>query len=505
MKFVKYSSSDWMSSALGLVDLTNKPKSSSKVVVKCSKCDYSKSVVLIEHARAVTKQSIYTDTYLCNRCLNLVPEYIEKLSQSKAAGLAKLSVGASERSAALWKDPAYRAKRSVKMSDDTKKKLSDAIKKKFDEDQEYRDKISAARKKYWEDSEYRVARTISFDDFVSRAIDVHGQKYEYARSDYFNYSSKVAITCRVHGQFIQRASHHLSYGNGCPSCAFESKSSSQERSIKDWVSSLGFATIGNDRDIIKGLELDIVVPSVKLAIEFHGIYWHSYSQPELPWQKNLCAIKCDLAGEAGYSLLQFYDSEWNQSQDIVKSIILHKLGLSTRVHARKCSLSVISEDQACLFFNSNHLQGHRPSSFYVGLLDSDGVAAAMAVSRHKNGHELMRYANRIGCVVSGGFSRLLKYSIDRLGVRHLLSYADRRYSPCANTYVSNGFKYCGVTKPNYYYFKNGITYSRQSFQKNKLKSVLEVFDDKLSESQNMFNNKYRRYWDAGHHRLIFNV
>ena len=31
----------------------------------------------------------------------------------------------------------------------------------------------------------------------------------------------------------------------------------------------------NDRTILKPLELDIVLPSIKLAIEYDGVYWHS--------------------------------------------------------------------------------------------------------------------------------------------------------------------------------------------------------------------------------------
>ena len=33
--------------------------------------------------------------------------------------------------------------------------------------------------------------------------------------------------------------------------------------------------IENDRQLIKPYELDIVIPELKLAIEFNGDYWHS--------------------------------------------------------------------------------------------------------------------------------------------------------------------------------------------------------------------------------------
>jgi len=59
-----------------------------------------------------------------------------------------------------------------------------------------------------------------------------------------------------------------------------------------------------------------------------------------------------------------------------------------------------------------------------------------------------------------------------------------------------------VTEPNYFYFKqDDITklWSRVSFQKHKLKKKLELFDDSLSETQNMYNNGYRKIYDCGNY------
>jgi hypothetical protein len=36
-----------------------------------------------------------------------------------------------------------------------------------------------------------------------------------------------------------------------------------------------------------------------------------------------------------------------------------------------------------------------------------------------------------------------------------------------------------------------------NFQKHKLKDQLKKYDENLSERENMFNNKYKMYWDSG--------
>ena len=68
-----------------------------------------------------------------------------------------------------------------------------------------------------------------------------------------------------------------------------------------------------------------------------------------------------------------------------------------------------------------------------------------------------------------------------------------------------GFEYIKNTSPNYFYTTGNKflpLYSRQQFQKHKLEKKLEDFNHNLSEAQNMFNNGFRRIWDAGHIKLI---
>lgn len=58
------------------------------------------------------------------------------------------------------------------------------------------------------------------DEFIERAKRVHGDYYCYAKSDCKGAKRKVVITCKRHGDFLQRAEHHLS-GRGCKICGKE--------------------------------------------------------------------------------------------------------------------------------------------------------------------------------------------------------------------------------------------------------------------------------------------
>jgi hypothetical protein len=121
---------------------------------------------------------------------------------------------------------------------------------------------------------------------------------------------------------------------------------------------------------------------------------------------------------------------------------------------------------------------------------------------HKHEWEISRLSSKLNCVVVGGASKVFNYFVKNYNPNMIMTYADRCYSD-GNVYQKLKFMFDGVTKPNYKYVKGNNVYSRQKFQKHKLKKKLDCFDSNLTEAQNMFNNGYRRIWDCGHLRFIW--
>ena len=58
---------------------------------------------------------------------------------------------------------------------------------------------------------------LSKEDFIKKAKAIHGDKYDYTKVIYKNYSTKVEIVCKEHGSFLQTPNNHL-FGAGCPTC-----------------------------------------------------------------------------------------------------------------------------------------------------------------------------------------------------------------------------------------------------------------------------------------------
>jgi hypothetical protein len=58
---------------------------------------------------------------------------------------------------------------------------------------------------------------LSINEFIDRSNHIHDNKYDYSKSIYINTDTKIEIICPIHGEFMQRPHEHLSK-KGCPEC-----------------------------------------------------------------------------------------------------------------------------------------------------------------------------------------------------------------------------------------------------------------------------------------------
>jgi len=63
--------------------------------------------------------------------------------------------------------------------------------------------------------------------FINQAIKIHGNKYDYSLVDYINNHKKIKIICKEHGIFEQQPCHHL-LGSCCSSCSNKKKLTTEE-------------------------------------------------------------------------------------------------------------------------------------------------------------------------------------------------------------------------------------------------------------------------------------
>ncbi len=96
---------------------------------------------------------------------------------------------------------------------------------------------------------------IDTDEFISNAIKVHGDTYDYSKTIYGkNNIDKVTIICKIHGEFKQVAAYHLD-GNGCQICGNEKKISNGSGFKSNYDNNKKTEVFKNKAEQIYGKEL----------------------------------------------------------------------------------------------------------------------------------------------------------------------------------------------------------------------------------------------------------
>ena len=276
--------------------------------------------------------------------------------------------------------------------------------------------------------------------------------------------------------------------------------SNEEKEIANFIKTLYPNIVENDRNTLKGYELDIFLPYKKLAFEYDGLYWHS----ELYKDKDYHLDKTEECEKLGIQLVHIFEDEWLYKQDIVKSRIRGLLGLNERVFARKCKVREVSYKESMEFLENNHIQGNCMSSYRYGLYRCGKLVSLMTFGKsrfNKNEYELLRFCNKTGINVIGGASRLFSHFLKgHPEINEVVSFADRRWS-IGNLYEKLGFKKVDKTSPAYYYIIDNVRHNRIEFQKHKL--IKEGFDSNMTEHEIMLSRKIYRIYDSGNLKYKF--
>lgn len=283
--------------------------------------------------------------------------------------------------------------------------------------------------------------------------------------------------------------------------------SNGENEVKDYIESLGFTVLSNSRNLLMHRkEIDIYIPEKNIGIEYCGLYWHCEKNKN---NKKYHLEKLNLAKEKNMNLIQITDYEWLFKNEIVKSRLENKLGLSSIIFARKCEIRNVSTEESITFLEKTHIQGNVVSQIRYGLYYNNKLVALMTFGKSRFNksveYELLRYSTQLKTTVVGGASKLFSFFIKTHQPKTVISYCDLRWNN-GNLYEKIGFKKIKDTGPNYWYTKNYTSFeSRIKYQKHKLFKLLPIFDHTLSEWENMKNNGYDRFWDCGNSIFTWQV
>jgi G:T-mismatch repair DNA endonuclease (very short patch repair protein) len=294
--------------------------------------------------------------------------------------------------------------------------------------------------------------------------------------------------------------------------------SAPEKDLREFISDLGLDFTGSNRSLLKGVEVDIVIPSLKIGIEFNGNRYHSevYGKKDRMHHLN----KLIKMNDVGYGLIQIFEDEWEERAQQVRSKLKRMLGRdnSLKISARDCDISLIDASIKNAFLNKFHIQGEDRSTIHYGLIHKDDLVAVMTFDPYRNmtkskegQYELKRFSTKEGFFVRGGASKLLTSFIRDVKPKSVMSFADRRWTLNFdnNMYTKLGFSFDGSTPPEYHYYNNKLhrirRWSKFGFGRKSIASKFpHIYHTEKTEWQMMQEAGFDRIWDCGKFRYVMN-
>lgn len=295
-------------------------------------------------------------------------------------------------------------------------------------------------------------------------------------------------------------------GTACIKCSGINKGSIQESQIKSYIEWLGVPFMSNDRSLLNPYELDIYIPSHKIAIEYCGLYWHSELHGS---DKKRHLNKMIACAEKDIRLVTIFEDEWIHKPDIVRARIKNMLQLNmTRMGARMFTCKIVCAKTANTFCADHHVQGVGKTAHAYGLYMEDELSAVMTFSKlsvakgsksEANMWELNRFCLKPDLTISGGANKLFQAFLKDQNPQQVISYSDRRWNT-GTVYAQLGFSLTHDTPPNYWYidFKSLSRIHRYSLRKSAQDDVT------LTEWENRKLQGWNRIWDCGSTKWAWN-
>jgi hypothetical protein len=225
-------------------------------------------------------------------------------------------------------------------------------------------------------------------------------------------------------------------------------------------------------------EIDVYLPELNIGFEFNGLIWHSSKYKE----KNYHIDKTNFFKERGVDIVHIWEDDWKFKQDIVKSIILDKIGIyyNTISTEKNIIIEIIDNKIADEFLTNNHLEGKDESKVKLGLYYNEELLSIMTFMEinNKSTRTISRHCNILNTYVKNGVDKLLKYFIKTYNPNKIITYINNDNS---NDNLYKGFEFIYNIKPNYQYFHNNKRVNKNNFQNEKIeyltnKNIYKIWD-----------------------------
>lgn len=294
--------------------------------------------------------------------------------------------------------------------------------------------------------------------------------------------------------------------------------SNKEIQLREYIQSIlcGTKVENNVRGLVKNYELDIYIPSKRIAIEFNGNYWYrsTFKSKKYHQEKTMESAK------VGIRLVHIYEYEWDNEdkRDRIKEYLRDMLVGTVKVYGRDTLVEKIDKDIdkdiVSEFINKYHINGS--TEYSIGYVlrhkESREILSAITIGKPRfsadkpdGTYEVIRFVTKNGITVLGGLSKLMKFiGNDCKGIMECISYCD------LSKFTGDGYYKAGfttsikdITKPGYVWAdRYGKVLTR--YQTNKKKLIAYGYgNEECTEEEIMENLGYYKVYNSGNLKLKY--
>lgn len=155
------------------------------------------------------------------------------------------------------------------------------------------------------------------EQFITNAIKIHGDRYDYSKSIYTGCENKLIIICKEHGEFEQQPNNHL-YGKGCPSCGRYNFINSRRSNLDEFLQK----AVEMHKNLYDYSKVKYVNNNTKVEIicKEHGIFYQTPSH-------HLNGQGCPKCGE-----IRTANSKYSNTNEFIEK--------SKKIHGEKYDYSI---------------------------------------------------------------------------------------------------------------------------------------------------------------------
>tara|TARA_R110002051_G_scaffold316873_1_gene397143 strand:- start:62 stop:787 length:726 start_codon:yes stop_codon:yes gene_type:complete len=144
-------------------------------------------------------------------------------------------------------------------------------------------------------------RKLDTIEFIRRAKEAHGNKFDYSHVDYVGARIHVKIKCKIHGLFDQRAGDHINKGSTCKKCVSEAQKHRYTKGREQFITDAR-RVHGNKFNYDKAEYLNNKT-HVKIKCEIHGFF---YQRPLHHLDGKGCFKCVDLKNSKGVQTIELF-------------------------------------------------------------------------------------------------------------------------------------------------------------------------------------------------------